>query len=207
MRPPATCAEGANLNDNKVKPLAAGSVCFPVPARGALACAPHSRCFGNLKLSIRHGLCRGPMAEQREMLSLAVTNDRQRWFWGRKSSFQICPILAGLEMQEPVALQARRCQWMGQGLGAPSEPCGWEDLAWCWLCHSHSWYYGASSCRAALPWPSWSSLVTGSFPYGLGCSMSGWSCSTPLSSSHCASHTWPEGVMDSFLWALIVSLN
>lgn len=133
MRPPATCAGGANLNDNKVKSLAAGSVCFPVSAKGALACALHSRCFGNSKLSIRPGLCRGPV--QQEMLSLAVTNDGQRWFWGRKSSFQIHPILPA-ELQEPVVLQTWRCHWAGPGLGAPRGLCGWWDLAWCSLCHT-----------------------------------------------------------------------
>lgn len=118
MRPPATCAEGANLNDNKVKSLAAGSVCFSVSEKGSLACAPHSCCFGNLKLSIRHRLCRSPIAKQREMLSLAVTNDCQQRFRGRKSSFQMYYIQQARERREPVVRQTQWCQWDGPDPGS-----------------------------------------------------------------------------------------
>lgn len=142
VRPPATCAGGANSNDNKVKPLAAGSVCFPVSAKGALACALHSRCFGNSELSIRPGLCRGPV--QQEMLSLAVTNDCRWWFWGRKSCFQIYPILPA-ELQEP------HKNGGATGLGLAWEPSGWWDLAWCSLCHTSFpifWGQLLQSCTA-----------------------------------------------------------
>lgn len=168
MRQPATCAEGANLNDNKVKSLAAGSVCFSVSEKGSLACAPHSCCFGNLKLSIRHRLCRSPIAKQWEMLSLAVTNDCQQWFRGRKSSFQMYYISQARELSRAASACSHAntvvpLRWARSWEHLPCRVGGriWLDARRV-TCHSK--YYGASSRRAALHWPRCSTGIAESFP-------------------------------------------
>lgn len=197
MRPPATRAEGANPNDNKVKSLAAVSVCFPVPAKGALARAPHSRCFGNLKLSIRHRLCWGPISKQQEMLSLAVTNDCQWWFWRRKSSFQIYPTLQGME--------SRRAARAACGAVNLVMPPGWART-WehpqspvggrIWLgAHSVTSFLISQGQPpgAALPWPSCSSVITESLQSGV---LLVWLV-LPSTALLCIPSA--EGVMDSLL--------
>lgn len=130
---------------------------------------------------------------------------------GKKEQLSDLPHLAScgtwLSCKNPWSCKHFGATGMGQGLRASREPVGGRIWLGAPTVTWHSWYYRASSRGVALHWLSWSSLITGRFPYGLDCSWSGWSCSTQPSSWHCASHTWPEGVMDSFLWGLIVFLN
>lgn len=88
-------------------------------------------------------------------------------------------------------------------------PCRVGGRVWLDVCSikCHSQYYGANSCRATLHWSRWSSVITESFLYSLGCSWSGWSYLIRPSLMHCAYHIWPGRVMNTFFWVLIVFLN